>query len=242
MDKNAVPGEAATPATDPAETPAANPSPPRRGPGHRGADMRDTAAEMAERAQIISQEAGSKVAAAMKDVISAAAGIAGFAIESARDLVQYMVKRGQMTPEEADKLIREAEAAHDKRPASEKSRPTATTVAAERAAVAKAEAAARAAALAAAAPPFRPMLRPAAPPSAPASAPKPTEKVVSPPAAQPVRTEKAVATPKPSKTAKPVAKADAKPAAKAPKPTAKKAAKASKNVKVAKPAKKGGKH
>ncbi len=64
--------------------------------------MRDTVAEMAERAQLISQEAGSKVAAAMKDVISAAAGIAGFAIESARDLVQYMVKRGQMTPEEGE--------------------------------------------------------------------------------------------------------------------------------------------
>ena len=88
-------------------TPAA-PAAPRRGPGHRGADMRDTVAEMAERAQLISQEAGSKVSSAMKDVISAAAGLAGFAIESARDLVQYMVRRGQMTQEEADKLIREA--------------------------------------------------------------------------------------------------------------------------------------
>src|SRR5947209_15308472 len=122
------------------EMPAAAPAAPapRRSPGHRGADMRDTVAEMAERAQLISQEAGSKVAAAMKDVISAGAGIAGFAIESARDLVQYMVKRGQMTPEEADKLIREAEAAHDKRPASEKGRPTASKVAAERAAASKA--------------------------------------------------------------------------------------------------------
>jgi polyhydroxyalkanoate synthesis regulator phasin len=138
--------------------------------------MRDTVAEMAERAQVISQEAGSKVAAAMKDVISAAAGIAGFAIESARDLVQYMVKRGQMTPEEADKLIREAEAAHEKRPASEKARPTATKVAAERAAVAKAEAAARAAAQAAAAPsPFRPFVRPPAPVAKPAPA-KPAAK------------------------------------------------------------------
>jgi polyhydroxyalkanoate synthesis regulator phasin len=138
--------------------------------------MRDTVAEMAERAQVISQEAGSKVAAAMKDVISAAAGIAGFAIESARDLVQYMVKRGQMTPEEADKLIREAEAAHEKRPASEKGRPTATKIAAERAAVAKAEAAARAAAQAAAAPsPFRPFVRPPAPAAKPASA-KPAAK------------------------------------------------------------------
>ena len=93
----------ATPTTPPA---------PRRGPGHRGADMRDTVAEMAERAQLISQEAGSKVSSAMKDVISAAAGLAGFAIESARDLVQYMVRRGQMTQEEADRVIREAEEAH----------------------------------------------------------------------------------------------------------------------------------
>jgi hypothetical protein len=72
-------------------------------------------AEMAERAQAISQEAGTKIAAAMKDVIGTAAGIAGFAVESARDLVQYMVRRGQMTQDEADKLIKEAEEAHGKR-------------------------------------------------------------------------------------------------------------------------------
>lgn len=72
-------------------------------------------AEMAERAQLISQEAGTKIAAAMKEVISAAAGIAGFAVESARDLVQYMVRRGQMTQDEADKLIKEAEDAHRRR-------------------------------------------------------------------------------------------------------------------------------
>ena len=71
--------------------------------------------EMAERAQLISQEAGTKIIAAMKDAISAATGIAGFAVESVRDLVQYMVRRGQMTPEEGDKLIREAEQAHSKR-------------------------------------------------------------------------------------------------------------------------------
>lgn len=162
-DAHGTPAQPTAPATLPA---------PRR-PGHRGADMRDTVAEMAERAQIISQEAGTKVAHAMRDVISAGAGITGFAIESARDLVQYMVKRGQMTPEEADKLIREAEAAHDKRPASEKSRPTATKVANERAAVAKAEAAARAAAQAAAMPPFRPAMRPIVPPAGP----PPTTKV-----------------------------------------------------------------
>lgn len=94
----------------------AAPVAPRRPPGHRSTDVRDTVAEMAARAQEISQEAGSKVAAAMKDVIGAAAGIAGFAIESARDLVQYMVRRGQMTQEEADKLMREAEEAYAKRP------------------------------------------------------------------------------------------------------------------------------
>lgn len=90
------------------------PPAPRRTPGHRGADARDTVAEMALRAQEISQEAGSKIAMAMKDVINAAAGVAGFAVESARDLVQYMVRRGQMTQEEADRVIREAEEAHRK--------------------------------------------------------------------------------------------------------------------------------
>lgn len=94
-----------------AAAPAQPPVPPRRGPGHRGADVRDTVAEMTEKAQQLSLEAGSKVAAAMKDVIHAAAGISGFAMESARDLVQYMVRRGQMRPEEADKLMREVEEA-----------------------------------------------------------------------------------------------------------------------------------
>ncbi|MDQ6829751.1 MAG: hypothetical protein M3081_12900 [Gemmatimonadota bacterium] len=90
-------------------------TPPKRPPGHRSTDVRDTVAEMAARAQEISQEAGSKVSQAMKDVISAAAGLAGFAVESARDLVQYMVRRGQMTQEEADRLLREAEEAASKR-------------------------------------------------------------------------------------------------------------------------------
>lgn len=104
------------PEVHPATSPAATaPVPPPRRPGHRGADVRDTVAEMAAKAQEISLEAGSKMAAAMKDVIGAAAGLAGFAVESARDLVQFMVRRGQMTQEEADKLMREAEAANAKR-------------------------------------------------------------------------------------------------------------------------------
>src|SRR4029078_13273693 len=78
------------PATPPkAPTPEGTPVPPRRGRGHRGADVRDTVAEMAAKAQEISMEAGSKMAAAMKDVINAAAGLTGFVVESARDLVQY---------------------------------------------------------------------------------------------------------------------------------------------------------
>jgi hypothetical protein len=138
--------------------PASTAPPPRRGPGHRGADIRDTVAEMAERAQLISQEAGSKIAGAMKDVIAAAAGLAGFAIESARDLVQYMVRRGQMTQEEADRIIRDAEEAHGRRSPEERARPTASKIAAEAAAAAAAARAAAAAAAAAAnpAPPYTP--------------------------------------------------------------------------------------
>ena len=94
-----------------AATPPA-PGVPRRGPGHRGQDVRDTMAEMAARAQEISLEAGSKMSAAMKDIIGAAAGLSEFVVESARDLVQYMVRRGQMTQDEADKLIAAVEAAH----------------------------------------------------------------------------------------------------------------------------------
>ena len=110
------PQAAETKATEqPPVAPPAPPVVPRRAPGHRSTDARDTVAEMALRAQEISQEAGSKIAQAIKDVINAAAGLAGFAIESARDLVQYMVRRGQMTQEEADRIIREAEEAHGKR-------------------------------------------------------------------------------------------------------------------------------
>jgi polyhydroxyalkanoate synthesis regulator phasin len=104
-------------ATPTASAPALGtpPIPPRRSPGHRGADVKDTVAEMAAKAHEISLEAGSKMAAAMKDVVGAAAGLTGLVVESARDLLQYMVRRGQMTQDEADKLMREVEASHAKR-------------------------------------------------------------------------------------------------------------------------------
>jgi polyhydroxyalkanoate synthesis regulator phasin len=103
-----------TPGT-PAVAGTVAPVPPKRSPGHRGADVKDTVAEMAAKAHEISLEAGSKMAAAMKDVIGAAAGLTGLVLESARDLLQYMVRRGQMTQEEADKLMREVEASHGKK-------------------------------------------------------------------------------------------------------------------------------
>src|SRR5215212_1070738 len=92
------------------------PTPPKRSPGHRGADVKDTVAEMAAKAHEISLEAGSTMSAAMKEVVNAAAGLSGFVIDSALDLVQFMVRRGQMTQEEADKLIRQVEEHQPKRP------------------------------------------------------------------------------------------------------------------------------
>src|SRR6476646_9399812 len=103
------------PAVVPPGTEGGPPVPPKRSPGHRGADVKDTVAEMAAKAHEISLEAGSKMAAAMKDVIGAAAGLTNLVLESARDLLQYMVRRGQMTQDEADKLMREVEASHAKR-------------------------------------------------------------------------------------------------------------------------------
>ena len=99
----------------PAEEDAPATPPPRRSLGHRGADVRDTVAEMTAKAHEISLEAGSKMAGAMRDVINAAAGLAEFALGSARDLVQYMVRRGQMSQEEGERLLRDAEEAQTRR-------------------------------------------------------------------------------------------------------------------------------
>jgi len=206
------------PASQPSES--ADPVTPRRSFAQR-VDVRDVFAELAERAQVISQEARTKVSTAMKDVVSAAAGIAGFAIESARDLVQYMVRRGQMTPEEGERLIREAEAAHEKRSPGDRGKATASKLASERAAAAKAEAAARSAA-AHAAPYARPVSKtPVAPQSrvpkpsggssvvhktAPPSAP-PTKSAASKPAlTTKTKSAKPVKATKPAKASKPAKK------------------------------------
>jgi hypothetical protein len=173
---------------------------------------------MAARAHEISLEAGSKMAAAMKDVINAAAGLTGFAVESARDLVQYMVRRGQMTQDEADKLIREAEEAHGKRnpgyvpakraDASAAGAPKPVVKPVERPVEKPAVVATPAPAVVAAAP-----KAPAAPaPAAKAAAPKaaPAAKKAAPAAAA----KKAAAPAKGAVKRAPVARASAKPAAK----------------------------
>lgn len=162
----------------------------KRGPGHRAVDARDAIAELTERAQEISREAGTKVSIAMKDVISAAAGIAGFAVESARDLVQFMVRRGQMTADEGEKLIRDAEVAHSRRPAAERKRPTASEIQTKQRATQRAEAAAarEAAALALRVPlsAKKPASKPAARPAKKAAKPS-TKKASAKKAAKPAK-------------------------------------------------------
>ena len=174
---------------------------------------------MAARAHEISLEAGSKMAAAMKDVINAAAGLTGFAVESARDLVQYMVRRGQMTQDEADKLIREAEEAHGKRnPGWVPPKPSAaSTAAVSKPAVKPIERPVEKPVVVAAAPAPTPV--PAAPKpvaaaqvtaKAPATKPAPASKKAAPAAAP----KKAAAPTKGAVKRAPVARASAKPAAK----------------------------
>jgi hypothetical protein len=182
-------------------------TPPKRSPGHRGADVKDTVAEMAAKAHEISLEAGSKMAAAMKDVVNAAAGLSGFVLESARDLVQYMVRRGQMTQEEADKLIRQVEEHQPKRKAAPPPPPPPKPAPATHAAPSHA-APSHAAHSHAPAPHAKP-----APAKAPAKQAKPAAKAAHKPAPKPAA----------KKAAKP-AKAPAKKAAPK-KPAAKKAAK-----------------
>jgi len=193
-----------------AAEPPATTTPPRRSPGHRGQDVRATVAEMGARAHEISLEAGSKMAAAMKDVINAAAGLTGFAVESARDLVQYMVRRGQMTQDEADKLIREAEEAHGKRnPGAAAHKPP--TAPAERAA-------SRPTVKAVDKPPTILPMKPAPTPPAPKAAAAPPSKPAAPKAAasakKPAHAAKKAAPTKGAVKRPAVAKASAKPSKK----------------------------
>ena len=119
------------------ETPAG--AHPGARPYQRPSDTRDTMADLNQRAQALSREAGGRVSSAMRDAIGTAAGLAGFAVESARDLVQYMVRRGQMTQEEADAVLHDAEEAQRKRGGPERPRAVARPPAAERAGATRSE-------------------------------------------------------------------------------------------------------
>lgn len=205
------------PEGDEAASPA--PTPPRRGPGHRGQDVRDTMAEMAAKAHEISLEAGSKMAAAMRDVIGAAAGLTAFAIESARDLVQYMVRRGQMTQDEADKLMRDVETAHGNLPKPPTPPPVASpkrptppppSTPAPQMFNTSATSAAQTAEAAKVATDAKAVKKPAAPPPAAPAAPKKATSPTPPPKAAPVA--KVAAKPAPAKAASAKAPAKAPPA------------------------------
>jgi len=212
------------------DAPASSPAP-RRGPGHRAADARDTAAEMAQRAHEISLEAGSRMAGAMRDVVGAAAGLSDFVIESARDLINYMVRRGQMNQDEADVLIQQAEAAyiakHGALPAPQpKQAPPKPIPLGQLPKAVTAPAAAAEAALEARA---AMRIEPQKPSDKVHFAPPPPKPAPKAPAAKPAAKAEPKAEPKAEAKAeaKPAAKAPAKPAAKAPaKAPAKPAAKA----------------
>jgi len=81
----------------------------------RGLPKPAAVAKIAVRAQAIRAEAGSKFTGAMRELVYAAAGLTGFAVETARDVVQFLVRGGQMAQDEGERLLREAEAASKRR-------------------------------------------------------------------------------------------------------------------------------
>jgi hypothetical protein len=171
---------------------------------------------MAQRAHEISLEAGSKMSGAIRDVINAAAGLLSpFPIESARDLVTYMVKRGQMPQEEADKLIATAEAAHGIKPVARSEPAPAPTMGSVLSTVSASL--------------QRGLERATAKPSVP---PAPASVAVKPPVAKVAAPAPVVEAPKPAVKAAPKAEKVSKPA-----PAAKVAPKAAAPAKVAAPVK-----
>lgn len=91
-------------------------APPRRSEAQR-AEASQALAELTERARDIAQRASSALVAAFKDVVADPATAGELSVESTRDLVQYLQRRGQLTPEDAERLIRSAEAVAQRRPA-----------------------------------------------------------------------------------------------------------------------------
>ena len=101
----AAPAEAVTPA-----------APPKRSPGHRGTDIKDTIAEMTARANEITLEAGSKMANALRNILRSAIGSDELSIDATRDVVDYFRRRHLMSADDAQLLLDEvAEAAGKKK-------------------------------------------------------------------------------------------------------------------------------
>lgn len=76
---------------------------------------RETAAALAARAQAITAEANDLLAGAMREAIDAAGGLSDVAVETARDVAQYLVRRGRMARDEAERLLAAAEDAAARR-------------------------------------------------------------------------------------------------------------------------------
>ena len=90
-------------------------APPRRSEAQRAEHSR-ALAELTERAREIAARASTAIVAAFKDVAADPAVAAELSVESTRDLAQYLQRRGQLTTEDAERLIRSAESAAQRRP------------------------------------------------------------------------------------------------------------------------------
>ena len=104
------------PASAEAVTPAA---PPKRSPGHRGTDIKDTIAEMTARANEITLEAGSKMANALRNILRAAIGTDDLSVDATRDVVDYFRRRHLMSADDAQALLDEVAEAAGKKKGSE---------------------------------------------------------------------------------------------------------------------------
>lgn len=96
--------------------PSALAQPQRRGEAHQ-AEARDSLVELLDRSRAIARQASSTLVAAFKDVMADPAVAGGFAVESARDLVQYLLRRGELAPADAERLLKLAESAAQRTPA-----------------------------------------------------------------------------------------------------------------------------
>jgi len=96
--------------------PALLAQPQRRGEaGH--AESRDSLNELLERSRAIARQAATTLVTAFKEVMADPAVAGGFAVESARDLVQYLLRRGELSPADAERLLKVAESSAQRSPA-----------------------------------------------------------------------------------------------------------------------------